>query len=264
MPDSSERQLVTFRGGFVADWAIVSRLLALEGRGARFELVEGGRFRVVPPEVLTSEDVTFLKAHRADARAVIAYQADIQHLIADTPGPVRRAMPMQQPHRSKQDYATPLVFLKAVRQRLAIDAFAVDFAADATNATAPRFLGVAQDALTTPHWERLLEPGAWGWLNPPYTNISPWARKCRDTKDAGGQVAFLVPASVGANWYRDDVEGHALVLYLNGRLAFMPDKPTSLYPKDCLLALYSPVLAPGSEVWDWRHAVTRTPCLWSS
>ena len=29
-----------------------------------------------------------------------------------------------------------------------------------------------------------------------------------------------------------------------------------LYPKDCVLALYSPALAPGSEVWDWRHALT--------
>ena len=98
-------------------------------------------------------------------------------------------------------------------------------------------------------------------MNPPYTDIGPWARKCRETKDAGGQVALLVPTSVGANWFRDHVDGHAHVLYLNGRLAFMPDQPTWLFPKDCLLALYSPALAPGSEVWDWRQA-PRTKRLW--
>jgi DNA (cytosine-5)-methyltransferase 1 len=161
-------------------------------------------------------------------------------------------MPIQKPYRSKQDYATPPAFVAAVLARLGIPAFAFDYAADATNAKAPRFFVAAQNALLTPHWERFLAPDAWAWLNPPFTDIGPWARKCRQTREAGGQVAFLVPASVGANWFRDDVDGHALVLFLNGRLAFMPDKPTWLYPKDCLLALYSPSLPPAYEVWTWR------------
>jgi phage N-6-adenine-methyltransferase len=162
-------------------------------------------------------------------------------------------MPAQKPYRSKQDYATPAAFVAAVLARLGIPAFAFDCAADATNTKAPRFLDAEHDALRIPHWERLLEAEEWAWLNPPYTDIGAWARKCRQLREAGGQVAFLVPASVGANWFRDDVDGHARVLFLNGRLAFMPDKPRWLYPKDCLLALYSPALPPGSEVWTWRR-----------
>jgi phage N-6-adenine-methyltransferase len=162
-------------------------------------------------------------------------------------------MPVQKPHRSKQqDYATPAAFIAAATRRLGIDAFSFDFAADASNAKAPRFFDATADALRTPHWERYLEPGAWGWLNPPYTDIGPWAAKCRETGEAGGHVAFLVPASVGANWYRDHVDGHARVLFLNGRLAFIVDQPTWLYPKDCLLALYGPTVTPGTAVWKWR------------
>jgi hypothetical protein len=58
MPTSSEpgATLVTFRGGFVADWQLVERLLEIEARGAVFDLVDGGRFRVVPGHVLTEGD----------------------------------------------------------------------------------------------------------------------------------------------------------------------------------------------------------------
>jgi hypothetical protein len=66
-------EFVTFRDGFVVDWSIVRRLLDLESRGCSFRLEEGGRFRVVPPDRLTPEDVTFLREHRDDARRVIEY-----------------------------------------------------------------------------------------------------------------------------------------------------------------------------------------------
>jgi hypothetical protein len=73
--------LVIFRGGFVADWAVVARLLDLESRGCSFRLEDGGRFRVVPHDRLTSDDVAFLRSRRDEARQVIAYQADHSHLL---------------------------------------------------------------------------------------------------------------------------------------------------------------------------------------
>ena len=76
MPVSSEPHLVHFRGGFVAHWTVVKRLLDLERRGCRFELLAGGRFRVIPPEALTPEDVAFMREHRDEARAILAYNAD--------------------------------------------------------------------------------------------------------------------------------------------------------------------------------------------
>lgn len=80
---TSNVRLVTFRGGFVAAEAVVTRLLDLERRGARFVLLADGGFRVVPADVLTPEDTVFLQAHRDTARAVVAYQADDAHLFSD-------------------------------------------------------------------------------------------------------------------------------------------------------------------------------------
>ena len=83
MPACSDPSgLVTFRGGFVADWAVVARLLDIEARGCSFRLEAGGRFRILPPERLTREDVAFLRARRDEARRVIEYEADDSHLFA--------------------------------------------------------------------------------------------------------------------------------------------------------------------------------------
>lgn len=162
-------------------------------------------------------------------------------------------MPQQKPGQSKQDYATPPEFIRAVQRRLGLGGFTHDFAADATNAKAPTFWSAEDDALqhSIGDWELHSRHG-WSWLNPPYSDIGPWAARCLYAKEMGGNIAFLVPASVGSNWYRDFVHNKALVLALNGRLAFMPDKPDWLYPKDCVLCLYSPRVTPGFDVWNWR------------
>lgn len=166
--------------------------------------------------------------------------------------------PKQKPGESKQDYATPDDFILAVKFRLGIREFAFDFAADQANHKADHWWDERFDSLhASPRmWcDQLFVSGAreWGWLNPPFKAIGPWARRCMQVRELGGSIAFLVPAGVGANWYRDYVHGKALVLALNGRLAFMPDKPTWLYPKDCILALYTPHFPPGFDVWNWRE-----------
>ncbi len=168
--------------------------------------------------------------------------------------------PAQKPFRSIQNYGTPDNFIAAVKARLGITRFAHDFAADATNRKAPTWFDEEADALSVPRWELSLRQNGcplsgqnWGWLNPPFTTIGPWAERCMETGRAGGSIAFLVPAAVGSNWFRDYVDGHALVLLLNGRLAFMPDKPKWLYPKDCILCLYGPKVQAGYEVWNWKR-----------
>ena len=158
-------------------------------------------------------------------------------------------MPAQNPSTSKQDYATPPAFLDAAKALLAIEAWDADLAADDDNAVAWPYFTKSNSAFDAPSWK--LGVG-WNWLNPPYKDITPWVRRAYgDLVVEGTRTAVLIPASVGANWYRDYVHGRALVLALNGRLAFMPDKPTWLYPKDCILCLYAPTVVPGFEVWDW-------------
>lgn len=163
-------------------------------------------------------------------------------------------MPTQRPGKSSGVFTTPKPFIEAVKRRLWIDAFTHDLAADATNTQAVSYYDEAQDALSkTAHQWACWSKGGWAWLNPPFKRIRPWAERCAEMKREQGNVALLVPASVGSDWFAEYVDGQALVLMLQGRLAFMPDKPTWGYPKDCILCLYSEDVAPGYAVWDWRR-----------
>lgn len=185
-------------------------------------------------------------------------------------------MPVQKPHRSKQDYVTPPEFISAVHHLLTIEDFTFDFAADPQNAKAPNYWAEREDSLSKSalQWnaELKLAQYGWGWLNPPFTNIGAWAAKCAAASAQRSQthIAMLVPAGVGSNWFRDYVAGKAEVLFLNGRLCFIPEwrytvdpsprnttgafyQSVPLYPKDCILCLYGH--APGYKVWTWKDYV---------
>jgi phage N-6-adenine-methyltransferase len=158
-------------------------------------------------------------------------------------------MPIQKPGRSKQDYQTPPEFIKAVKNRLHIDEFKVDLAADFGNAQAPLWFNEEQDSFKQ-NWAEAAK-GGWAWLNPPYANITPWVEKAKQEADNGAHVAVLVPASVGANWWLHWVEPWAWQVYLNGRLTFVGE--TAPYPKDCALLLYTPWGFAGHEIWRWNN-----------
>lgn len=53
--------------------AVVDRVIDLEARGGRFELLDAGRFRVAPADVLTADDRDFLREYREEARRVLDY-----------------------------------------------------------------------------------------------------------------------------------------------------------------------------------------------
>lgn len=155
-------------------------------------------------------------------------------------------MPTQKPGKSRQDYQTPDEFMAEAQSRFG--PMVVDLAADEHNAQASRFITEAEDSLKQ-DWLRL-GPGNL-WLNPPYSNIEPWAQKCADHADTyySQRIFLLVPASVGSNWYMKYVHNKAYVLALNPRLIFKGCKTP--YPKDCILAIYGEELK-GFDVWRWK------------
>lgn len=146
--------------------------------------------------------------------------------------------------QSKQDYATPPDLMAAVTRRFGPINF--DLAAHEQNKKHANFFSIADNSLVH-EWHKI--PGTL-WLNPPFDNIGPWAKKCAEECELGAQILFLVPASVGANWFRDHVHGHALVLALNGRIAFDPANPKWGYPKDCMICAYG--WSPGFDTWTWK------------
>jgi phage N-6-adenine-methyltransferase len=157
-------------------------------------------------------------------------------------------MPEQKPGRSRQDYGTPPELIQAVKERLHIKDFGIDLAAGMDNAQATVWFNEEQDSLAQ-NWAKDLGKD-WGWLNPPFSNIEPWVMKASQESNNGAHIVMLVPASVGANWWRHWVEPWAYQSFLNGRLTFVGE--TTPYPKDCALLLYTPWGFTGHEVWRWK------------
>jgi phage N-6-adenine-methyltransferase len=147
--------------------------------------------------------------------------------------------------KSKQDYGTPTDFLQAVTDRFG--PLAWDLAATAYNRVAPHFISEEENSFIK-DWH-LLDPGKLLWLNPPFDRIEPWACKCRAESLMGARILFLVPASVGSNWYANYIHGRALVLFLSPRLKFGGCEDP--YPKDLMLAAFS--FVPGFECWRWKQ-----------
>jgi phage N-6-adenine-methyltransferase len=154
--------------------------------------------------------------------------------------------PTQKPGRSRQDYRTPPLFLDAVRRRFGLTSFAIALAASEENTVAPLFYTEAENALVQP-WRTASRDRA--YCNPPFADIGPWVKKACKESTIGARVLMLVPAGVGANWWRDWVDGQCLALFLNGRITFVGE--TTPYPKDCVLLVYGPDVAPGHAVWSW-------------
>lgn len=156
---------------------------------------------------------------------------------------------------SKQDYRTPADFMAAVVGRFGPIAF--DLAATAANSQHPRFyspipdpLAVGVDALAQ-DWSRAT-PGGLLWLNPPFSNVEPWAKKCEMEASHGARIAFLVNAAVGSNWARTYVLPCAETYLLNGRLCF---DGKNVFPKDCMLALYGTRRTPMIRLWEWKKDI---------
>lgn len=148
---------------------------------------------------------------------------------------------------SKQDYRTPPELLKAVKQRLQIEEFAIDLAASEENRVAPAFYSEPNSALLPQNtWHSV----GWAWCNPPFKDIEPWVFKAaKESMNNGAQIVMLTPVSF-SNWWLDCVDNHAYVCYLNGRIKFVGAEQG--YPKDCALLFYTPWGFIGSEIWSWR------------
>lgn len=164
-------------------------------------------------------------------------------------------MPAQKPGKSVQAVGTPVEFLQAVRRRLRIREFAIDLAADHTNFVVEPYFTKETDALQQP-WAQFCGNGkGWGWLNPEFGDIYPWAEKCWQESRLGAQMALLVPAATDTAWWHDYVRGHGYATHLRQRIKFIGH--TDLYPKGLALVLYAPFPEGGDCWWRWRDDLRR-------
>lgn len=166
---------------------------------------------------------------------------------------------------SSQDVGTDPLFFKVAHREFS---FAADLAASEHNHKCPIWIGQGEGdeskggSLDLP-WHRI---NGWLWLNPPFKDIEPWARKCNLEAAAGARIAMLVPAGTDTDWFRAWVWARAEIRWINGRMVFdyihqkgpnIGKQNVDPYPKPLMLCLFERGRFPRAEPWAWRDCLPK-------
>lgn len=121
--------------------------------------------------------------------------------------------------------------------------FQLDAAAAPYNTLCRKFITAEQNTLETPWADYLTIPG-YAWLNPPYSDITPFVKKAAaESKNQIGTV-MLVPADTSVGWFREAIETASEVRFITaGRLAFInpvTGKPSTGNNKGSMLIIWRP------------------------
>lgn len=121
--------------------------------------------------------------------------------------------------------------------------FQFDAAAAPHNALCRKFITAEQNTLQTPWADYLSIPG-YVWLNPPYSDITPFVKKA--AAESANQIGtvMLVPADTSVGWFNEAIQTASEVRFITaGRLAFInpvTGKPVSGNNKGSMLIIWRP------------------------
>ena len=121
--------------------------------------------------------------------------------------------------------------------------FQLDAAAAPHNALCRKFITAEQNTLETPWTDYLNVPG-YVWLNPPYSDITPFVKKA--AAESANQIGtvMLVPADTSVGWFKEAIQTASEVRFITaGRLAFInpvTGKPVSGNNKGSMLIIWRP------------------------
>ncbi|MBP0990945.1 phage N-6-adenine-methyltransferase [Enterobacter hormaechei] len=121
--------------------------------------------------------------------------------------------------------------------------FQLDAAAAPHNALCRKFITAEQNTLETPWADYLNVPG-YVWLNPPYSDITPFVKKAAVESSNQIGTVMLVPADTSVGWFKEAIQTASEVRFITaGRLAFInpvTGKPVSGNNKGSMLIIWRP------------------------
>lgn len=121
--------------------------------------------------------------------------------------------------------------------------FQLDVAAAPHNALCRRFITAEQNTLETP-WDDYLSIPGYVWLNPPYSDITPFVKKAATESANQIGTVMLVPADTSVGWFKEAIQTASEVRFITaGRLAFInpvTGKPVSGNNKGSMLIIWHP------------------------
>lgn len=104
---------------------------------------------------------------------------------------------------NKNDWETPDIVFGPLNDEFN---FVLDVCANAKNSKCDLWLSEETDALTV-DWSRYLtnigQPNGYVWCNPPYNNMTGWAKKVREEAEKGVNIVTLTAARVNTRWFKE-------------------------------------------------------------
>jgi phage N-6-adenine-methyltransferase len=157
------------------------------------------------------------------------------------------------PDGSRDLWETPPDVFRAIEAAIRIP-FVHDVCADRETSKCVNYWGpdLGDDALII-DWTReisiavslnygVARPAVAVWMNPPYSNPTPWVRKAAEEAAKGLIVVGLVIHDPSTKWFQQYVEGMASVAFVpDRRISFLQDgKPVNGNPKPSIFPVWTP------------------------
>lgn len=104
--------------------------------------------------------------------------------------------------------------------------FSIDLAATRGNNKCEKFITDVEDSLSV-DWHVL---NGWLWLNPPYSNIKDWVKKCAEENLRGAKIVLLIPARTDTLYFHNYIYNKHEIRFIKGRLKFSDSKNSAPFP----------------------------------
>jgi phage N-6-adenine-methyltransferase len=114
--------------------------------------------------------------------------------------------------------------------------FIGDVAASDSNKLCTYYIDQAEDALSV-DWFPV------NWLNPPFSNVTPWINKAIKQESLGNLTVILLPADTSVKWFKLAFDNCTECHLISGRLAFINQetgKPVSGNNKGSVVFIFDP------------------------
>lgn len=77
------------------------------------------------------------------------------------------------------------------------------------------------------------------FVNPPYSEISTWVRKCYNEYEKGSDVVMLIPSRTDTRWWHRYVMKATEIRFIKGRLKFGGSKNNAPFPSAIVIFKHS-------------------------
>jgi len=119
------------------------------------------------------------------------------------------------------EWETPISLFESIQSEFSLE---LDVCATKSNCKLNKYFDKEADGLTND----------WGnyrcWMNPPYSDITPWVKKASEHAHKGNICIALLPAKTDVRWFHEFIYDKFPIRFIKGRLKFRNSKDNAPFP----------------------------------